>query len=137
MRLTFIGYGSIAQAHARAFREIPGMEFAWVVGRDPQGTEAFAREWGFQQWTLSLEEALGPEVDGVVITSPSDLHADQAEVALRAGKHVLIEIPLATNLPDVERVLRLTGETGRRVQVAHTQRYYPALMELRRQVEEG
>lgn len=136
MRLCFVGYGSIAKAHAQAFRQIPGVEFGWVVGRDPVSTEEFAREWGFQRWTLELEEALRAEVDGVVITSPSDLHADQAVAALRAGKHALVEIPLSTHLADSERVADTALETGLRVQVAHTQRYNAALLELRRRIAE-
>ena len=134
MRLCFVGYGSIAEAHAKAFRQIPGIELGWVVGRDPAGTEAFAREWGFGGWTLDLAEALAADVDGVVITSPSDLHAAHAEAALRGGKHALVEIPLATDLAGAERVAEAARETRVRVQVAHTQRYYPALAELRRQI---
>ncbi|HTE18290.1 MAG TPA: Gfo/Idh/MocA family oxidoreductase [Armatimonadota bacterium] len=137
MRLCFVGYGSIAQAHARAFRQIPEVELCWLVGRDPQSTRQFAGEWGFPHWTLDLDEALAGDVDGVVITSPSDLHAAQAEAALQAGKHVLVEIPLATNLADAERVADLARETGLRVQVAHTQRYSPALLELRRRIADG
>lgn len=138
MRLAFVGYGSIAQAHARAFREMPGVEFAWVVGRVPEATRQFAAEWGFRRHTLDLQEALAAgDVDGVVIASPSDLHASQAEAALRAGKHVLVEIPLATRLADAERVAALARETGLRVQVAHTQRYHPALRELRRLLATG
>src|SRR5687767_779310 len=98
MNLCFVGYGSIAQEHARGFRELPGVRFSSVVGRDPETTAAFAREWGFAGWTLNLDEALEGDVDGVVITSPSDLHPAQAEASLRAGKHVLVEIPLATEL---------------------------------------
>jgi 2-hydroxy-4-carboxymuconate semialdehyde hemiacetal dehydrogenase len=137
MRLCFVGYGSIAEEHAKAFRDLTDVELAWVVGRDPGSTAAFARAWGFPHWTLDLDEALAGDVDGVVITSPSDLHAAQAEAALRAGKHVLVEIPLATTLADCERVAALARETGLRVQVAHTQRYSAALRELRRRIETG
>lgn len=137
MRLAFVGYGSIAQAHARAFQQIPGVELAWVVGRDPAGTAEFAREWGFPRWTLNLEEALGADVDAVVITSPSDLHAAQTLACLEAGKHVLAEIPLSTNLADTEAVVAATARTGLRVQVAHTQRYHPALLELKRRIRAG
>jgi 2-hydroxy-4-carboxymuconate semialdehyde hemiacetal dehydrogenase len=139
-RLAFVGYGSIAAAHAAAFRRLPNVEPVWVVGRDPESTAAFAREWDFPRWTLDLEEALNSgdaPVDGVVITSPSDLHAAQTELCLRAGKHVLAEIPLATQLADAERVAAAAQETGQRVQVAHTQRYLPALQELRRRLAEG
>lgn len=139
-RLAFVGYGSIASAHTAAFRRLPNVEPVWVVGRDPEATAAFAQEWDFPRWTLDLNEALhstDAPVDGVVITSPSDMHADQTELCLRAGKHVLAEIPLATNLSDAERVAKAAQETGLRVQVAHTQRYLPALLELRRRLAAG
>jgi 2-hydroxy-4-carboxymuconate semialdehyde hemiacetal dehydrogenase len=138
LRLCFAGYGSIAAAHAAAFRRLPGIELTWVVGRNLQGTDAFARDWGFGRTTLHLEEALdAPDVDAVVIASPSDLHAPQAGAALAAGKHALIEIPLATSLPDAERVAATARERNLRVQVAHTQRYLPALRELRRRISGG
>lgn len=138
LTLTFIGYGSIAAAHARALRELGGVCFDSVVGRRPEATEAFAREWGFAHWTVSLEEALArPGVDAVVIGSPSDQHAAQAERALAAGKHVLVEIPLAMSLADAERVTALAERTGRRLMVAHTQRFFPALLELRRRIAAG
>ena len=136
MRLCFVGYGSIAEAHAKAFREL-GCEFQCVVGRVPESTREFAERWGFRRWTLELEDGLGDDVDGVVITSPSDLHAAQAIQALRAGKHVLIEIPIATNLEDAREVAVAARAVGKRVQVAHTQRYYPALVELRRRIQAG
>jgi 2-hydroxy-4-carboxymuconate semialdehyde hemiacetal dehydrogenase len=136
--LTFIGYGSIAASHARALLELGSVRLDSVVGRRPEPTEEFAREWGFAHWTLSLEEALArPGVDAVVICSPSDQHAAQAEQALAAGKHALVEIPLAMSLADAERVAALTERTGLRLMVAHTQRFFPALIELRRRIAAG
>jgi len=137
MRLCFVGYGSIAEEHAKAFRELPEVEFGWVVGRDPAATEAFANQWGFERWTVNLEQGVGSDVDGVVITSPSDLHAAQAIQCLQAGKHVLAEIPVATSLADAEAVAAAARASGRCVQVAHTQRYEAPLQELRRQIEAG
>src|SRR5258708_4686158 len=90
LTLTFVGYGSIAAAHARALRELGGVRLDSLVGRRPEATEAFARDWGFERWTLSLDEALArPGVDAAVITSPGDQHSTQAEEALAAGEHVL------------------------------------------------
>lgn len=138
LTLSFVGYGSIAAAHARALRELGGVRLDTVVGRRPEAIEAFAREWGFERWTLSLDEALArPGVDAVVICSPSDQHAEQAERALAAGKHVLVEIPIAVSLADAERVVAFAERTGRRLMVAHTQRFFPALIELRRQIAAG
>jgi 2-hydroxy-4-carboxymuconate semialdehyde hemiacetal dehydrogenase len=138
LTVSFVGYGSIAAAHARALQELGGLRFDSIVGRRLEPTEAFAREWGFAHSTLSLEEALTrPGLDAVIICSPSDQHAAQAEQALRAGKHVLVEIPLATNLADAERVPALAEATGLRLMVAHTQRFFPALLELRRRIADG
>jgi 2-hydroxy-4-carboxymuconate semialdehyde hemiacetal dehydrogenase len=138
LTLSFVGYGSIAAAHARVLRELGGVRLDSVVGRRPAATEAFARDCGFDHWTLSLDEALArPGVDAVVITSPSDQHAEQAEQALAAGKHALVEIPLAMSLADASRVTTLAERSGLRLMVAHTQRFFPALIELRRRIEAG
>lgn len=136
--VSFVGYGSIAAAHASALRVLGGVDFDCVVGRNPETTSAFAEEWGFQHWTLDLDEALArPTTDAVIITSPSDLHADQSVATLSAGKHLLIEIPVATNWPDVERVARAARESDRVVMMAHTQRFAPAQQELRRRLRSG
>lgn len=138
LNLAFVGYGSIAAAHARALRELGGVHFDSVVGRRPEATEAFARDWGFDHWTLSLEEALArPGLDAVVICSPSEQHAGQAEQALAAGKHALVEIPLAMSRADAERVSALAERAGLCLMVAHTQRFFPALLELRRHIAAG
>src|SRR5262249_42615812 len=115
MNLCFVGYGSIAEEHVRAFRQLPEVEFETVVGRVPEATKAFATAHGFRRYSLDLSEALENErVDSVVITSPSDLHGAQAEAALRARKDVLVEIPLATNLADAERLAAAARSRGRR-----------------------
>ena len=136
--VSFVGYGSIAAAHASALRNLGGVRFDSVVGRDPDSTRAFAAEWGFAHWTLSLDECLArPETEAVVITSPSDLHAAKSVACLAAEKHVLIEIPLATARDDVERVAAAARESDRVTMLAHTQRFAPALAELRRRVRAG
>jgi 2-hydroxy-4-carboxymuconate semialdehyde hemiacetal dehydrogenase len=138
LTLAFVGYGSIAAAHARALRELGSVRFDSVVGRRSEATEQFAREWGFERWTLSLEEALArPGLDAVVICSPSEQHAAQAEQALAAGKHALVEIPLAMSQADAERVTALAEQAGRCLMVAHTQRFFPVLQELRRRIAAG
>ncbi len=137
MELGLVGCGSIAVEHMRALDGIQSHSVAWVVGREPTSTEAFAGEWGIRRWSCRLDEALGWPASGVIITSPSDLHADQALCCLEAGRHVLVEIPLATNLADCRRVQAAAAARALRVQVAQTQRYHPALLELHRRIESG
>jgi 2-hydroxy-4-carboxymuconate semialdehyde hemiacetal dehydrogenase len=140
VRLAFLGYGSIARQYARALLALNGLDvqLASVMGRVKESADEFAAEFGIPRSTTSLDDVLHDEaVDAVVITSPSELHADQTALCLSAGKHVLCEIPLATSLGDVDRLIELADRTDRRLMVCHTQRYYPALLEARRQIARG
>ena len=144
MNVGLIGYGSIAREHSRAILAIGGtpegrdLRLAGVMGRQAAPTEAFAREFGMARAVTDLDELLAdPEIGAVVVCSPTDLHAAQTERALRAGKHVLCEIPLATSLADTDRLARLAEEAGRRLMVCHTQRYQEALIEARCMIADG
>jgi 2-hydroxy-4-carboxymuconate semialdehyde hemiacetal dehydrogenase len=137
VKICLVGYGSIARAHLQALASEP-VTLHTVMGRLAEPTAAFAAEFGFERHTTDLAEALAePAIDAVLITSPSELHAAQTAQALRAGKHVLVEIPLATTLAEADALARLAQETGRCLMVCHTQRYYSALSEARRWVAEG
>ena len=122
----------------KAFAETRGVHPRWVVSRRQEAVDEFAREWGFDRRGIELEKALvDPDIDLVLITSPSDLHAAQAMSALRAGKDVIVEIPVAVNLADALGVAELAAETGRRVLVCHSMRSFPAIREIRRRVRDG
>jgi 2-hydroxy-4-carboxymuconate semialdehyde hemiacetal dehydrogenase len=128
-------------AHVNAFRAVDAdgaVVFQTVMGRLPESSAAFAAEHGFARSTTQLDDVLGdPDVEAVIVASPSDAHAEQTERALLAGKHVLCEIPLATSLAEVDALIALAERTDRRLMVCHTQRYYPGLIEVRRQIEAG
>jgi 2-hydroxy-4-carboxymuconate semialdehyde hemiacetal dehydrogenase len=138
VRLGFVGYGSIARQHARALQRLPEVQLAGVMGRVEASAAEFAAEFGLGSVTTDLDALLEQaDLEGVVICSPTDLHAAQTEQALRAGKHVLCEIPLATSLTDVDRLIALADQVDRRLMVCHTERYYRALLEARRQITSG
>ncbi len=140
MRVALIGYGSIAGEHARAMAALGGdaPRVAAVVGRLPEPTAAFAGELGAERATTELDEVLAdPGIEAVIVCSPTDLHADQTERALRAGKHVLCEIPLATSLAATDHLIALAAASDRRLMVCHTQRYLRPQAAARRMVENG
>jgi len=137
MNICFVGYGAIAGVHAAVCRRL-GHTLHTVVGRVAEGTAAFANHWGFLHSTLSLEEALArPEIQAVLICSPSHLHEAQALHAIEAGKHVLVEIPLAMSYAGGRRVAELSRRQRSRVMVAHTQRFMPAVRFIREEVAAG
>lgn len=144
MNLGLLGYGSIARSHVRAIQALQAHDarqplgLRGVMGRLREPTEQFAAEYGMPLATTDLDEMLGDQsIDAVIVCSPTDVHAEQTERALRAGKHVLCEIPLATSLADVDRLGRLADEVDRRLMVCHTQRFYPPLVEARRMIAAG
>ncbi|MBT4496884.1 MAG: Gfo/Idh/MocA family oxidoreductase [Gemmatimonadetes bacterium] len=124
LNICMVGYGGIAVFHAAALRQIEGVQLHTVVGRRPEPTAAFAREWDFSVGTTDYGAALAdPEVDAVVLTAPSELHYEMTAAALRAGKHVLVEIPLAMSAQGGRELATLALEVDRRVMVAHTRRF--------------
>jgi 2-hydroxy-4-carboxymuconate semialdehyde hemiacetal dehydrogenase len=144
VELGFLGYGSIARQHARALVSLrergiePEARLGGVMGRVAASAGEFADEFSLGFSTTDLDALLArPEIEAVVICSPTDLHAAQSEQALRAGKHVLCEIPLATSLVEADRLIALADQVDRRLMVCHTERYYHALLEARRQVASG
>lgn len=138
MRICLVGYGTIAARHMEVFCQMPAVRPAVLVGRREEPTAQFAREWGFDRHTLELSEALADNsIDAVVITSPNELHVPQARAALEVGKHVLLEIPMAMNLADAEKIAALAREVDRRLMICHTMRTVPCLEEVRRRVATG
>jgi 2-hydroxy-4-carboxymuconate semialdehyde hemiacetal dehydrogenase len=144
VNIAILGYGSIAQDHAHAIialgESTAGHELQLYGAMGPKGepTAAFARDFGMRVATTSLDDLLAdPNVDAVIVCSPTPLHAEQTERCLRAGKHVLCEIPLALSLAETEQLTALADEVGRRLMVCHTQRYQPALIEARRLIATG
>ena len=138
MNICLIGYGMIAEHHVRALQKLEDVQFRWLVGRRVEPAREFSEQWGFAHQTLVLEEALADDaVDAVVITSPNDLHAPQATAALNAGKHVLLEIPMAMTLADAEQLADLARQVDRTLMICHTMRFFPAFTHIRQLVDEG
>lgn len=137
MNLCIVGYGTIAKAHTQAFRD-EGVTLDTVVGRVPGSAAAFAAEQGYARHTTAYAEALArPEIDLVAICSPSEAHAAQAEQALRADKHVLVEIPLAMSYTEGRLLAGLARERGKTLMVAHTHRYRSQTQATKRRILAG
>lgn len=112
LRVGLIGSRFMGKAHSNAwlssgrFFDLPrDVVMSAVCARDPKATAAFARRWGWAVSTTSWRELVGnPEIDLVDIATPNDLHAEQAIVALEAGRHVACEKPLAGTLEEATRM---------------------------------
>ncbi len=117
---------------------IDGVDVVSLAGGNPADTVKFAAERGIPHWSLELDECLArPGVEAVILASPTPLHAAQAERVLRAGKHVLVEIPMAESLAESEQLAAVQVETGLTAMVCHTRRFNPSHRWLQRRLAAG
>lgn len=127
MKIVLAGEGAIARRHIVGLARIDDVEVVSVVGGNADDTAAFAAEFAIPHHTGDLSESLAlPGVDAVVLTTPTHLHASQAMAVMEAGKHVLIEIPMADSLADSEAVVAAQQRTGVAAMVCHTRRFNPS-----------
>jgi 2-hydroxy-4-carboxymuconate semialdehyde hemiacetal dehydrogenase len=138
MKIALAGQGAFGTQHMKAIQNIPDVEVVSLTGGRPAGTEAFATEWKIPHWTTDLAESLRqPGVEAVIIASPTQVHAAQAEQCMRAGKHVLIEIPIADSALDAEHLAAVQKETGVVAMAAHVRRFNPSHQWVHKKIEAG
>ena len=138
MKIGLAGQGAFGVKHLEALRNIPGAEVITLAGGRPAGTEEVAKKWGIPHWTTDLGESLKqPGLEAVIIASPTQVHAKQAELCMRAGKHVLIEIPMADSVADAERIVRVQKETGVVAMAGHVRRFNPSHQWIRKRIAAG
>ncbi len=127
MKVALAGQGAFGVKHLEAIRNIAGVEVISLAGGRPQSTEEVAKKFEISHWTTDLAETLKqPGLDAVILASPTQVHRAQAEACMRAGKHVLIEIPVADSLEDAEHLLRVQQETGVIAMAGHVRRFNPS-----------
>ncbi len=127
MNVALAGQGAFGVKHLEAIRNIAGIKVISLAGGRPETTQEVAKKFEIPHWTTDLAETLAqPGLEAVILASPTQIHRAQAEACMRAGKHVLIEIPVADSLEDVEHLLRVQEETGVRVMAGHVRRFNPS-----------
>ncbi len=127
MKIALAGAGAFGEKHLDALRLIDGVQVISLVGRQLAPTLAIADKYSIGHACTDLSEALAqPGLDGVILATPTQLHAGQAIQCLEAGKHVQVEIPLCDSLADGEAVLAKQQETGLIAMVGHTRRFNPS-----------
>jgi predicted dehydrogenase len=148
LRVALIGHSFMGRAHAQAWRTAPHFfdlslhpELAVVVGRDDERARAAAENFGAEEWSIHWREVIArDDIDLVDICTPGDQHAEIAIAALRAGKHVLCEKPLARTVPearDMADAATTAAESGIFAMCGFSYRRTPALALAKRFIDEG
>ena len=114
--LGIIGAGMYGKILIRHFQTDGRANITWVNSASEATTKSAAQEFGVKNWTLDYREILAdPTVDAVVIASPPFVHAEQLEAALAAGKHVLLEKPIAESRESLARIVRAVEAAPNRI----------------------
>jgi len=138
MKLLVAGQGAFGVKHLEALGNIPDVEVVSLVGGSPDSTREVAERFKIPHWSTNLAEGLAqPGVEAAILTTPTQMHADQGEQCMRAGKHVMIEIPIADNLTDSERLVQVQKETGLVAMGGHTRRFNPSHQWIHKKIKAG
>lgn len=137
VRWGILGTGGIARAFAQALRQTPDARLVAVGSRTAAGAEAFARDVDARACASYEALVACPDVDIVYIATPHAMHAENAVLALEAGKAVLCEKPFTMNAREAGQVVALARSRGLFLMEAMWTRFIPAFAELRRIVASG
>jgi 2-hydroxy-4-carboxymuconate semialdehyde hemiacetal dehydrogenase len=138
MKVCLVGHGAFGIKHLEAMAKIPDVEVISLAGSNIESAREVAEQWKIPHWTADLAESLArPGLDAVILTTPTQLHAAQGELCMRAGKHVMIEIPMADSVADSERLVQVQKETGVVAMAGHTRRFNPSHQWIHKRVLSG
>jgi 2-hydroxy-4-carboxymuconate semialdehyde hemiacetal dehydrogenase len=127
MKICVAGQGAFGVKHLEALQNIAGIEVVTLAGGSPDSTKSVAERFKIPHWSLDLGECLAqPGVEAAILATPTQMHARQAIQCMRAGKHVMIEIPMADTVADAEAIVAVQKETGVVAMAGHTRRFNPS-----------
>lgn len=128
MRICVAGaYGAFGMKHLDALANIEGVEVTSVMGPTESKINALAAERGIGHAATTLEACIArDDVDAVILSTPTQMHAAQTIACMKAGKHVLVEIPMADTLADSQEIVRIQKETGVIAMAGQVRRFNPS-----------
>ena len=139
IRWGFIGCGEVTEKKSGpAFSMVEGSEVVAVMSRDPKKAKSYAERHHIHKWYDDAQELVDDdEINAIYIATPPSSHATYAIMAMKAGKPVYIEKPMAASYEDCSRINRISEETGVPCFVAYYRRYLPYFLKVKELVESG
>jgi 2-hydroxy-4-carboxymuconate semialdehyde hemiacetal dehydrogenase len=138
INVALAGAGAFGIKHLDGIKNIDGVEVVSLIGRDLEKTREVANRYGIDHTTTDLADSLAlPDVDAVILCTPTQMHASQSIQCLRAGKHVQVEIPLADSWKDAQEVMALQKQSGLVAMCGHTRRFNPSHQWVHQKIKAG
>jgi len=135
LNVAVIGTGFWGRNHARVYRELPSTELVGICDVNAERAKIVAEQFDTKAYTSSSRMLKNKEIDAVSICTWSTVLAKEAFKALNAGKHVLVEKPMATNTRQAEQLIKIAEESALHLTVGFLMRFIPGLQHIRRAVE--
>lgn len=139
LRFAILSFAHIhAWSYARVLRSLEEAELAAIYDDDPERLRRAAEAYGVRDLYSDYRQLLKREdIDAVVIASENAKHAELAIAAAEAGKHMIVEKPLATTLEDAEKMIRAAEKAGVKLQQAFVMRYHDATVAVKNLLDQG
>lgn len=138
VQIGIIGAGGIGNEHIKGFQATPGAFVTAVTDvYQPLALER-AKQYGIPTVYSTYQELLqDPGIDAVVVAVPNDAHAPIAIEALQAGKHVLLEKPMAINAASAKEIVKAYRKSGKVLMLSHQQRWESVYLQVKEQIDKG
>jgi 2-hydroxy-4-carboxymuconate semialdehyde hemiacetal dehydrogenase len=138
INIAVVGLGAFGQKHLDALALIEGVNTKYVAHSKMDVAEEVAAKYGAERAFTDYAELLAqPDLDGVILATPTQMHLAQTLQALEAGKHVQVEIPMADNLAGVRQIVDLQAKTGLVAMAGHTRRFNPSHQFVHNKIKAG
>lgn len=133
-----IGCGGISNAHLTPLSKRDDARIVCVSDINPEAARGQAEKYGAEKWVTDARELLAmPEVDAVVVCTPTFLHPEGVLAAAAAGKHILCEKPIALSLEDADRMIAACDKAGVLFMIAFVRRFCSEWLKLRDIIQSG
>jgi len=127
VNVAVVGLGAFGQKHLDALANIPNAKIKYVAHSKQNVADEVAAKYGADRGFADYAELLAqPDLDAVILATPTQMHHAQTIQALNAGKHVQVEIPMGDNLAGVQEIVNLQQATGLIAMAGHTRRFNPS-----------
>jgi predicted dehydrogenase len=126
LKVGVFGVGHLGKFHLNNWKEIPGCELVGFYDPDEKNAEEVIAKYGLKRF--SDPGKLLTEIDAADIVAPTDHHFSLCEAAIRRGKHVFVEKPLAQTMDEAHALVKLVRESNIKLQVGHVERFNPAFL---------
>ncbi len=138
LRLGVIGAGSFSDYHLDGIAQVANAEAVAICDVDIEKAKAKAEKYHVESVYTDYNELLAREdIDAVTLPLPDQVHKEITIAALKAGKHVLCEKPMALDLDECKEMVKVARECGKQLMVGQVGRYTPAFVETKRLLDEG